>query len=170
MKARNTKHLDTAENAHKMLNLKRTHKKKPKPNQNLRTIHMYVYHCALCTTVVHNREQISSQNLSCRHSSLERNRDNNFTELIESVRYAQTTMIAYYIRQVNGVNGEIYCDALISFHPSVTTVNTQYLDANISKRFEIETWYQLTTNRKWPMADRMMTSSMTSRGRERSRS
>jgi len=31
------------------------------------------------------------------------------------------------------------------------------------KRFEIETWYQLTTNRKWPMADRMMTSSMTSR-------
>ena len=33
------------------------------------------------------------------------------------------------------------------------------------KRFEIETWYQLPTNRKWPMADRMMTSSMTSRDR-----
>jgi len=31
------------------------------------------------------------------------------------------------------------------------------------KRFEIEAWYQLPTNRKWPMADRMMTSSMTSR-------
>jgi len=38
------------------------------------------------------------------------------------------------------------------------------------KPFEIETWYQLTTNRKWPMADRMMTSSMTSRDSERSRS
>jgi len=38
------------------------------------------------------------------------------------------------------------------------------------KRFEIETWYQLPTNRKWPMADRMMTSSLTSRDRERSRS
>jgi len=34
----------------------------------------------------------------------------------------------HYIRQVNGVNGEIYCDAF--FRPSV---NTQYLDANISK-------------------------------------
>jgi len=31
------------------------------------------------------------------------------------------------------------------------------------KRFEIEAWYQLPTNRKRPMADRMMTSSMTSR-------
>jgi len=38
------------------------------------------------------------------------------------------------------------------------------------KRFEIETWYQLTANRKWPMADRMMTSSMTSRDHETSRS
>jgi len=38
------------------------------------------------------------------------------------------------------------------------------------KRFEIETWYQLHTNRKWPIADRMMTSSITSRDRERSRS
>jgi len=38
------------------------------------------------------------------------------------------------------------------------------------KQFEIETWYQLTTNRKWPMADRMMTTSMTSRYPERSRS
>jgi len=31
------------------------------------------------------------------------------------------------------------------------------------KRFELETWNQLTTNRKRPMADRMMTSLMTSR-------
>jgi len=38
------------------------------------------------------------------------------------------------------------------------------------KRFEMEARYQLTTNRKWPMVDRMMTSSMTSRDRERSRS
>jgi len=36
--------------------------------------------------------------------------------------------------------------------------------------FEIEAWYQLPTNRKWPVADRMMTSSMTSHDRERSRS
>jgi len=35
------------------------------------------------------------------------------------------------------------------------------------KWFEIVTWYQLLTNRKWPMADRMMTSSMTSYDRER---
>jgi len=38
------------------------------------------------------------------------------------------------------------------------------------KRFELETWYQLPINRKWPMADRMMTSSMTSRDPERSKS
>jgi len=38
------------------------------------------------------------------------------------------------------------------------------------KRFEIEAWYQLPTNRKWPMVVRMMTSSMTSRDLERSRS
>jgi len=38
------------------------------------------------------------------------------------------------------------------------------------KRFEIEVWYQLPTNRKWPMTGRMMTSSMTSRDLERSRS
>jgi len=38
------------------------------------------------------------------------------------------------------------------------------------KRFEIEVLYQLPTNRKWPMLDRMMTSSMTSRDLERSRS
>jgi len=37
------------------------------------------------------------------------------------------------------------------------------------KWFEIETWYQFTTNRKWPMTDRLMTSSMTSRDCERSR-
>jgi len=30
----------------------------------------------------------------------------------------------------------------------------------MSKRFEIQAWYQLPTNRKWPMADQMMTSSM----------
>jgi len=38
------------------------------------------------------------------------------------------------------------------------------------KRFEIEVWYQLPINSKRPMADRMMTSSMTSRDPERSRS
>jgi len=38
------------------------------------------------------------------------------------------------------------------------------------KRFEIEAWYQLPTNRKRPLADRMMTSSMTSRDPARSRS
>jgi len=38
------------------------------------------------------------------------------------------------------------------------------------KRLEVEAWKQLTTNRKRPMADRMMTSSMTSRDLERSRS
>jgi len=30
------------------------------------------------------------------------------------------------------------------------------------KRFEIEAWYQLPTNRKWPMTDRMMALSMNS--------
>ena len=84
-------------------------------------------------------------------------------------------LVDYYIRQVNGVNGEIYCDAF--FLPSVRlsvrpSVLTQYLDANrlSRKRFEIEAWYQLPTNRKRPMADRMMTSSMTSRDPEKSRS
>jgi len=38
------------------------------------------------------------------------------------------------------------------------------------KRFEIEAWYQFPTYRKWPMADRMMTSSVTSHDFERSRS
>jgi len=38
------------------------------------------------------------------------------------------------------------------------------------KRFEIEAWYQLPTDRKWPMPDRMMTSSMKSHDVERSRS
>jgi len=38
------------------------------------------------------------------------------------------------------------------------------------KQFEIEAWYQSTTNRKWPMADRMMTSSMISRDHERTMS
>jgi len=31
------------------------------------------------------------------------------------------------------------------------------------KRFEIETWNKLPTNKKWPTAERMVTSSMTSR-------
>ena len=34
------------------------------------------------------------------------------------------------------------------------------------KRFEIQAWYQLTTNRKRGMADRMMTLLMTSRDPE----
>jgi len=38
------------------------------------------------------------------------------------------------------------------------------------KQFEIDARYQLPTNRKWPMADQMMTSSMTSRALKRSRS
>ena len=38
------------------------------------------------------------------------------------------------------------------------------------KRFEIEARYQLPTNRKWPTADRTMTSSMTSRDPETSKS
>jgi len=38
------------------------------------------------------------------------------------------------------------------------------------KRFELQIWYQLPTNMKWPMADQMMTSSMTSRDLQRSRS
>jgi len=70
----------------------------------------------------------------------------------------------------------IYCDALIpSFRPSVRpsirpSVHTQYLDANILKTVWVRDLYQLTTNGKRPMADRMMTSSMTSRDPERSRS
>jgi len=38
------------------------------------------------------------------------------------------------------------------------------------KRLEIEAWYQLPANRKWPMAERMMTSTMMSRDLERSSS
>jgi len=38
------------------------------------------------------------------------------------------------------------------------------------KRLKIETWYQWTTNRKWPMANRLVTWSTTSRDLERSRS
>jgi len=38
------------------------------------------------------------------------------------------------------------------------------------KWFEVEAWNELPTNRKCPMAERMMTSSMTSRDLERSRS
>jgi len=38
------------------------------------------------------------------------------------------------------------------------------------KRFETETWYQLPTNRKRPVEDRIMTSTMTSCDPERSRS
>jgi len=32
------------------------------------------------------------------------------------------------------------------------------------KRLEIEAWFQMTTNRKWPVANRMVTWPMTSRG------
>jgi len=38
------------------------------------------------------------------------------------------------------------------------------------KRFEIQAWYQLPSNRKWPMVDRTMMSLMTSRDLESSRS
>jgi len=38
------------------------------------------------------------------------------------------------------------------------------------KCFEIETWYQLPTNTKWSVADRLMTSSMTLRDLQSSRS
>jgi len=38
------------------------------------------------------------------------------------------------------------------------------------KLFELEIWYQSPTNRKWPMVDRMMTSSMMSHDLQRSRS
>jgi len=38
------------------------------------------------------------------------------------------------------------------------------------KPLEIETWFQRTTNRKWPMPSRMVTWPMTSRDSERSRS
>jgi len=41
---------------------------------------------------------------------------------------------------------------------------------NISKTVWEDAWYQLPTNRKWPMADRMMTSSMMSCDLQRSRS
>ena len=56
---------------------------------------------------------------------------------------------------------------LFSFRPSVcahSVFRCKYLEN------EIEAWYQLPTNRKWPMADRMMTSSMTSHDPERSKS
>jgi len=49
-------------------------------------------------------------------------------------------------------------------------VTQLYLDANISKTVWDRGWYQLPINRKRPMADRMMTSPMTSRDPERSRS
>jgi len=74
--------------------------------------------------------------------------------------------------------GEISCDAffLPSFHPSV---RTQYLDANISKTvwvrylsrkwFEIETWLQWGTYRKWHARYRMVTWSMMSRDPEMSK-
>jgi len=38
------------------------------------------------------------------------------------------------------------------------------------QRLETETWYQWTTNRKWPMGNRLVTWSMTSRDLERSMS
>jgi len=75
----------------------------------------------------------------------------------------------YYIHQVNRVNWRIYCDSLISFRLSPPSPFSIWMQIS-RKRFKLETWYQLPTNRKWPMADRMMTSSMTSRDCERSRS
>jgi len=38
------------------------------------------------------------------------------------------------------------------------------------KRYEIEARYQIPTNRKWPLADQMMTSWMTSRDPDGSKS
>jgi len=44
----------------------------------------------------------------------------------------KVSILINYIRQVNGVTGEILCDAF--FLPSVRpSLSTQYLDANISK-------------------------------------
>jgi len=48
---------------------------------------------------------------------------------------------------------------LFSFHLCAVSIQMQIS----RKRFELEIWYQLATNRKWPMADWMMTLSMTSR-------
>jgi len=45
-----------------------------------------------------------------------------------------------------------------SVRPSVRT--NIYMQISL-KQFEIHAWYQLPTNRKWPRADRMMTSLMT---------
>jgi len=45
---------------------------------------------------------------------------------------------------------------------NVKIVNQIYLDANILKRQEIEDQFQWTTSRNWPMANRMVTQSMTS--------
>jgi len=68
-------------------------------------------------------------------------------------------------------NWQIYCVTWISVRPSVCpSVSTQYLDANISKTVWVRDLYKLPTNRKWLMADRMMTLSMTSRVLQRSRS
>ena len=58
--------------------------------------------------------------------------------------------------------------AFPSVRPSLCTHS--YLDANISKTVWDRRLVPITTNRKWPMADRMMTSSMTSRDRERPKS
>jgi len=45
---------------------------------------------------------------------------------------------------------------------NVKIVRQIYLDANILKRQEIEDQLQWTTSRNWPMANRLVTQSMTS--------
>jgi len=72
----------------------------------------------------------------------------------------------YYIRQVIRVN---WRDIMWFFFSVRLCALSIYMQIS-RKRFETETCYQLPTNRKWPMVDQMMTSSMTSRDRERSRS
>ena len=60
--------------------------------------------------------------------------------------------------------------AFPSVRPSVRLCALIFRCKYLKKRFEIDAWYQLPTNRKWPMVDRMMMSSMTSRDLQRSRS
>ena len=60
----------------------------------------------------------------------------------------------------------VFTFVCVSVRPSVcvhSVVRRKYLQNGLRQR-------QLPTNRKWPMVDRMMTSSMTSRDLERSRS
>jgi len=77
--------------------------------------------------------------------------------------------VGNYIWQVNGVK---LADILfyLRVRPSVRLCALKFRCKYIKKRFEIDGWYKLPTNRKWPMADRMMTLSMTSSDLQRSRS